>query len=156
MEKLTLVLKIQAVVFVTFGLSFLLAPDFTLDTIFGWEGTETFFARMLGATFIALGWFDWLVMDRLESRSDMVWPLILVPALLLAVLVGQRAAGNYDGTEFFYWTSTAVTGFFTAAVGGSRLAIGADLSNPRQPQEIPDETLTRDISRVIAQPRKGE
>ncbi|MFQ5555080.1 MAG: hypothetical protein ACE5GC_06895 [Acidimicrobiia bacterium] len=124
MERLALVLKIRAVVFVAYGLSFLLAPDFTLDTIFGWEGAETFFARIAGATFLALGWFDWLVASRLESRFDMVWPLVLVPALLLAVVVGQRVAGNYDGTEFFYWTSIAVTVFFTAAVGGSRLAVG--------------------------------
>jgi hypothetical protein len=123
MDRLALVLRIQAIVFVAYGLSFLLAPDFTLDTIFGWEGTETFFARMAGATFLALGWIDWLVASRLESRLDMVWPLVLVPALLLAVLVGQRVAGNYDGTEFFYWSSIAVTVFFTAAVGGSRLAV---------------------------------
>ncbi len=121
MERLTAILRIQAVVFVVYGLAFLLAPDFTLDTIFGWEGAATFFARMAGATFLALGWVDWLVANRVESRMEMVWPLVLAPALLLTVLVAQRVAGNYEGSESFYWVSVAVTVFFTASVGGLRM-----------------------------------
>ena len=125
MERLRLVLRIQAVVFVAYGLSFLLAPDFTLDTIFGWEGAETMFARMVGATFLALGWFGWLIADHLESRLDLVWPLVLVPVLLLAVLVGEKAADNYQGSDLFFWVSVGVTAFFALAVGGSRLALGS-------------------------------
>lgn len=121
MERLTAILRFQAVVFVVYGLAFSLAPDFTLDTIFGWEGAATFFARMVGATFLALGWFDWLVANRLDSRMEMVWPLVLAPALLLAVLVGQRLAGNYEGSEAFYWVSVGVTAFFVASVGELRV-----------------------------------
>lgn len=123
MDRLVMVLRIQAIVFVAYGLSFLLAPDFTLDTIFGWEGAETLFGRMVGATFLALGWFDWLIASRLDSRLDLVWPLVLVPALLLAVFVAVKVAGNYEGSELFYWVSVAVTVFFTVAVGGSRIAV---------------------------------
>ncbi len=124
MERMAMILRIQAVVFVAYGASFLLAPDFTLDTIFGWAGAETFFGRLVGATFLALGWLGWLVASRLDSRLDMVWPLVLVPALLLAVFVGQRVAGNYSGSELFYWVSIAVTAFFIATVGGSRITVG--------------------------------
>lgn len=123
MERLVLVLRVQAVVFVAYGVSFLLAPDFTLDTVFGWEGAETLFARMVGATFLALAWLGWLVASRLDSRLDMVWPLVLVPVLLLAVVIGERIAGNYEGSELFYWVSVAVTVFFTVTVGGTRLAV---------------------------------
>lgn len=124
MERMAMILRIQAVVFVAYGVSFLLAPDFTLDTIFGWEGAETIFVRGVGATFLALGWLGWLVASRLDSRLDMVWPLVLAPALLLGVFVGQRIAGNYAGSDLFYWVSIAVTAFFTATVGGSRIAVG--------------------------------
>ena len=124
MERLAMVLRIQAVVFVAYGLSFLLAPDFTLDTIFGWEGADTLFARMVGATFLAVAWLGWLIAGRIDSRLDMVWPLVLVPALLLAILVGVKVADNYPGSELFYWVSVAVTVFFTVSVGGSRLGVG--------------------------------
>ncbi len=124
MERMAMILRIQAIVFVAYGVSFLLAPDFTLDTIFGWADAETFFGRFVGATFLALGWLGWLVASRLDSRLDMVWPLVLAPVLLLAVFVGQRVAGNYAGSELFYWVSISVTVFFTATVGGSRIALG--------------------------------
>ncbi|MDK1018427.1 MAG: hypothetical protein QGD89_03375 [Actinomycetota bacterium] len=123
MERLVVVLRIQAVVFLAYGLSFMLVPDFTLDTIFGWENAETFFTRMAGVTFLALAWFGWLVARHLESRLDEVWPLVLVPVLLLVVVIGERASGAYDGSELFYWVSIVVTAFFAVAVGGSRLAV---------------------------------
>lgn len=124
MKRLILVLKIQAVVFLVYGLSFLLAPDFTLDTVFGWSGADTLFPRMVGATFLALAWFDWLVARRIEWRLDLVWPLVLAPVLLLVTLVGVRIADNYPGTDLFYWVSIAVTVFFAATVGWSRIAVG--------------------------------
>lgn len=124
MERLALILRAQAVVFVVYGLSFLLAPDFTLDTVFGWEGAETLFARLVGVTFLALGWFDWLIATRLESRLEMVWPLVMVPLLLLVVLVSEKVADNYEGSDLFFWVSVGVTVFFTVAVGGFRLAVG--------------------------------
>ncbi len=121
MQRLAAILRFQAIVSVVYGLAFLLAPDFTLDSIFGWEGTETIFVRATGAAFLGLGWFDWLVANRLESRMEMVWPLVLVPALLLIGTVWQRLAGNYEGTESFYWVSVAVTAFFAVSVGALRV-----------------------------------
>jgi hypothetical protein len=132
-ERLVLVLRIQAAASFLYGVAFLFGPDFTLDTIFGWAGAETDFARMVGVLFLSTGWFGLLVARRLESRLDMVWPLVLIPTLLLAVLVAVRAAGNYGGSESFYWTSGAVTVFFAVAVGGSRLAIDRNASPPVQP-----------------------
>ncbi len=123
MERLVLVLRIQAAASLAYGVSFLLTPDFTLDTIFGWQGAETDFARMAGVLFLSIGWFGLLVAKRIDTRLDMVWPLVSVPVLLLAVLIAVRAAGNYLGTDSFYWMSIAVTVFFAVAVGGTRLAV---------------------------------
>lgn len=132
MERLVLVLRIQAAASFAYGVSFLLAPDFTLDSVFGWEGAATDFARMVGVLFLSTGWFGVLVARRIESRLDMVGPLVLVPVLLLAVLVALRVAGNYDGTDSLYWTSLVVTVFFAVAVGGSRLGVtqGVSESSP--------------------------
>ncbi len=123
MERLVLVLRIQAAASFAYGVSFMLAPDFTLDTMFGWEGAETDFARMVGVLFLSIGWFGVLVARRIGTRLDMVWPLVLVPTLLLAVLLALQIAGNYASTDRFYWSSLVVTVFFAVAVGGSRLAI---------------------------------
>jgi len=51
----------------------------TLGTIFDWE-TTSYWARTVGALFIALAWLEWNIAARLEERGDLVWPFALVPA----------------------------------------------------------------------------
>jgi hypothetical protein len=115
-------------VFAVYAAAFLLIPDFTLDTVFGWAGVDLVWPRSVGVAFAALAWIDWLVAAKVESRLDLVWPLVAVPALLLVVLVWSKVADAYQGTNAFWWTSIVVTVVFTAAVGWVRLAAGEDSS----------------------------
>jgi len=124
MSRLALILKIQGVVFAAYAAAFLLVPDFTLDTVFGWEGVDLVWPRGLGVTFLALGWMDWLVAAKVESRLDLVWPLVAVPALLFVVFAWSKAADAYQGTDAFWWTSLVVTAFFTVTVGWFRMEAG--------------------------------
>ena len=126
MSRLAFVLRIQGLVFAVYAVAFLLLPDFTLDTVFGWAGVDLVWPRAVGAAFAALAWIDWLVAAKVESRLDLVWPLVAVPALLIVVFVWSKAADAYQGTDAFWWTSIVVTVVFTAAVGWFRLAAGKD------------------------------
>ena len=124
MSRLALILRIQGLVFAIYALSFLVFPHFTMDTVFGWEGVDLLWPRLVAVPFVALGWIDWLVADQVESRLDLVWPLVAVPALFIIVFVWSKAADAYQGTDAFWWTSIVVTVVFTVAVGWFRLAAG--------------------------------
>jgi hypothetical protein len=122
MSRLALILKFQAVVFAGYSVLFLLAPDWTVDTVFGWADQPTLWVRAVGVPFAGLAWAGWLVANRLETRLDLVWPLALVPGLFVAAFTWERTVGVYEGTESFFWVSIAVTTFFVLTVGGLRLS----------------------------------
>ncbi len=112
---LTTIMRIQSFVFALYGVTFFLVPDFTLDTIFGWE-TMSLFPRAIGATFIGVAWLEWNVAGRLAERRDLVWPFVAIPVLILIAFIWEQAAGTYEGSDLFFWVSVAVTAFFSVAV----------------------------------------
>jgi hypothetical protein len=120
---LTTIMRIQSLVFAVYGVTFFLVPDFTLDTIFGWE-TMSLFPRAIGAAFIGLAWLEWNVTNRLAERRNQVWPFAAIPTLILVALIWERAADTYEGSDLFFWVSVAVTGFF--ALGVSWTAIRSE------------------------------
>lgn len=111
-------MRFQAVVFAIYGLSFFFIPDFTLDTIFDWD-TSSYWARGLGAAFIAVAWLEWYIAAKLEERRDLVWPFVLLPALLLVGAVWEKVADTYDGSDAFFSMVVVVTLFFTILIGGA-------------------------------------
>ncbi len=112
---LTTIMRVQSFAFALYGVTFFFVPDFTLDTIFGWE-TMSLFPRVLGAVWIAIAWLEWAVTSRAAQGGDLVWPFVAIPALILIALIWEQVAGTYQGTDLFFWVSVIVTGFFTVAV----------------------------------------
>lgn len=116
LETLRTVMRVQAIVFFAYGASFVLVPDFALGTLFGYE-VDSFWPRLAGVAFLGVTWLEWNVADRLEERLDLVWPFALIPGLYVVVLLWERTADLYPGTESFWWVSLAVTlGFFVAVI----------------------------------------
>ena len=122
MEQLTLAMRVQAVVTAVYGVTFFLLPDFTLDTIFGWE-TETFWPRGIGAIFLAVAWIEWNLLDRVGEILTAAWGFVVLPVAIFIAFVWERAAGNYDGSDLFFWVSIAVTIVFAGWVGGTRVMV---------------------------------
>ncbi len=113
---LATIMRFQSFAFALYGVAFFLVPDFTMDTIFGWD-TMSFFPRALGATLIGVAWLEWRGIDRFAADRSLVWPFVAIPTLLLVGLVWEQTAGTYEGTDLFYWVSVAVTAFFAVTVG---------------------------------------
>lgn len=113
------VMKIQSIVFFAYGAVFLAVPEFGIETLFGYE-TDSFWPRGIGASFLGVAWLEWNVADRLEERLDLVWPFALIPGLLMVVLLWERAAGTYPGTESFWWVNLMVSLVFFVAVIATR------------------------------------
>jgi len=113
------IMRLQIVAFAIYGIGFFFVPDFTLDTVFGWD-TTTSLARGLGAAFLVLAWIEYNITTKLADRMDLVWPFAVLPALLLVGFLWEKAADTYDGTDLFFWVTVVVTVFFAVTV-----AIGA-------------------------------
>ncbi|GMQ92966.1 MAG: hypothetical protein BMS9Abin12_0443 [Acidimicrobiia bacterium] len=109
------IMRLQVAVTGIYGISFFFAPDFTLDTIFGWE-TTTSIARAVGAAFIVLAWIELNVTKKLSERLDLVWPFAALPALLLVGFLWEQAADTYDGSDLFFWVTVVVTLFFAIGI----------------------------------------
>lgn len=114
-ERLSLIMKVQAVAFAVYGLTLFLIPDFTLDTIFGWENPDLFWARAIGVPFLGITLLEWHISSGLETRSDLVYPFVLIPGLFVAGFLWSEFADELagaDGHEFFFWFSFGVALFF--------------------------------------------
>ena len=118
-NTLRLVMRVQAVVLLVYGASFMLIPEFTLGTIFGYD-VENFWPRIAGGAFLGVAWLEWNVISNLERRLDLVWPFAFIPGIYVVVLLWERAAETYPGTESFWWVSLAVTLVFFVAVIAAR------------------------------------
>jgi hypothetical protein len=112
---LTTIMRIQSLVFAVYGVTFFLVPDFTLDTIFGWE-TMSLFPRVIGAVFIGVAWLEWNVTNRIAEHRDLVWPFVAIPTLILIAFIWEQAADTYEGSDLFFWVSVAITAFFALGV----------------------------------------
>ncbi len=113
------IMRLQVAAFAIYGIGFFFIPEFTLDTVFGWD-TTTSLARGLGAAFLILAWIEYGITTKLADRMDLVWPFAVLPALLLVGFLWEKAVDTYDGTDLFFWVTVVVTVFFSVGV-----AIGA-------------------------------
>ncbi len=112
---LTTIMRVQSFVFAVYGVTFFLVPDFTLDTIFGWE-TMSLFPRVIGGVFIGVAWLEWNAASRIAERREQVWPFVAIPTLILFAFIWEQAADTYEGSDLFFWVSVAVTAFFALGV----------------------------------------
>jgi len=113
-------MRLQAIAYGIYGLAFFFIPDFVLGTVFEWD-TPSSWARGLGAIFIAVAWLEWSIAAKLEERRDLVWPFVLIPALLLVGVVWEKVADTYDGSDAYFSMVVAVTLFFTILIGSAAL-----------------------------------
>ncbi len=113
-------MRFQAIAYALYGLSFFFIPDFVIGTVFDWD-TPSYWARGLGAIFIAVAWLEWSITAKLEERRDLVWPFVLIPALLLVGVVWEKVADTYDGSDAYFSMVVVVTLFFTILIGGAAL-----------------------------------
>jgi len=111
-------MRFQAIAYAIYGLSFFFIPDFVIGTVFDWD-TSSYWARGLGAVFIAVAWLEWSITAKLEERRDLVWPFVLIPALLLVGVVWEKVADTYNGSDAYFSMVVVVTLFFTILIGSS-------------------------------------
>ena len=128
MQRLSIVLKVQALAFFGYGVAWILIPEFLNDTILGWENIDNTWPRGIGVAFVGLAWVAYLVDRKLESRLDLVWPLALVPALYVVTFVSERIADTFPGSDAWWWTNLVVSLGFAIALVGTRVKAKDDVT----------------------------
>ena len=121
---LSILMKIQTIALLIYGVTFFFIPAWTLQTIFAFDQLPPLtWPRGIGGLFLAIALAEYLCDRRLSERLDLVWFFTAVPGFLLVAFIWDRVAGTYQGSELFYWVSIAVTAFFFVTIGGSRLKV---------------------------------
>jgi hypothetical protein len=112
-------MKVQIVAFAAYAVGWFFVPDLINDAILGWD-TDTFWPRLMGGAFFGIALAEWLVVQRLRDRMDLVWPFVWIPLGILLALLWERAAGDYSGSDRFWWVSVIVTAGFGFGLGWLR------------------------------------
>jgi hypothetical protein len=121
---LSIMMKIQAIAFLIYGLFFFLTPAWTLEGIFGFEKLPPLiYSRIIGAVFLAIVPAEYLCFRRPLERLDLAWFFVAAPGFMLVAFIWEGIAGTYEGTAFFYWSSIFVTLFFTVVIALSRIRV---------------------------------
>ncbi len=123
-KRLDLLMKIQAIVFLLYGVGFFFVPRFVLNDIFGFAQTPTLlFVRAVGGMFIVVGAMEYVVTRHLGERLDIVWGYAAVPLALLAALIWDKLGSGADASNLFFWSSAVITVIFAAGVGYLRWSV---------------------------------
>lgn len=121
-NRLSLLLKVQIIAFLAYGIGWFLVPQFALGTIFGFEEIpDLFHVRTVGAAFLGLTYLEIQIDRKLADRLDLVWGFVIVPALIFVALLLQY--NDMKDHMLFFWVSAAVTVFFSVGVGFFRMQI---------------------------------
>ncbi len=127
MNRLEMIMKVQAIVFLVYAVGWFFMPEFVNDTIFGWE-TDTVWPRLMGGAFLAIAWGEWRVVEKLEERLDLVWMFAGIPLAFLAGFLWELIADTYPGSDSFAAISIAITIVFGAGVSAARLAAEREMA----------------------------
>ena len=120
----SIMMKIQAIAFLIYGLLLFLIPAWTLQSIFGFEKLPPLiYLRIIGGLFLAIVLAEYLCFRRLLELLDLTWFFVAAPGFMLVAVIWEGVAGTYEGTSFFYWSTIFVTLFFTVVIWLSRIRV---------------------------------
>jgi len=121
---LSILMKIQIITFLIYGITFFFIPAWTLQTNFAFDQLPPLtWPRAVGGMFLAIALAEHLCDRRLSERLDLAWFFPIIPGFLLVSFIWDRVTGTYQGSQLFYWVSIVVTAFFFVTIGGSRLKV---------------------------------
>jgi hypothetical protein len=135
MEALRVVMTVQAITLLAFGLPSLLVPALAIELAGQLPLPEPCLLRAAGVAFVMLAWIEFLVAGDLVRH----WPLVLayatLPAVTCATIVLHYLTRGFKGEAWFWWMNAAVSAALALALFATRHA-AAEASE----DDIPAET----------------
>lgn len=122
MGPLKLVMTVQAVVLLVYGLPMLLAPRFWTALTQQAPLPENYILRAVGIAFLILSYLELKIVGDLTRYKGLVHAFAALPALFCVTIILQALKRGFDGQPAFYgaawywWLNGVVTAGFAIAV----------------------------------------
>jgi uncharacterized protein YjeT (DUF2065 family) len=120
MRALKVILMIQALVLLAYGLPYLLVPKWTTALTQQLPAPEDYILRALGIACLILALIELKVVGDLERYRDLTLMFALLPSLFFLTIVLQASVRGFNGAAWYWWLNGAVTGVFAVALFAAR------------------------------------
>jgi uncharacterized protein YjeT (DUF2065 family) len=116
MGSLNVVVTLQAIVFVVYGLPYLLFPAYATTLTQQMPLPENYTLRALGIAFVMLGYLEFQVARDLERYRNLAMTFGVTSALFFITIALQMMLTGFNGALWYWWVNLVVTGVFAIAV----------------------------------------
>ncbi len=116
MGALNAVVTVQAIVFVIYGLPYLLFPTYATTLTQQLPLPENYILRALGIAFVTLGYLEFQVARDLERYRGLAITFGLTSALFFITIALQMMLTRFNGALWYWWVNLVVSGVFAIAV----------------------------------------
>ena len=116
MGALSAVVTVQAIVFVIYGLPYLLFPAYATMLTQQMPLPENYTLRALGIAFVMLGYLEFQVARDLERHRSLAMTFGLTSALFFITIALQLMLTGFNGALWYWWVNLVVSGVFAIAV----------------------------------------
>lgn len=116
MGALNAVVMVQAIVFVIYGLPYLLFPAYTTTLTQQLPVPENYILRALGIAFVMLGYLEFQVARDLERYRSLAITFGLTSALFFITIALQLMLTGFNGALWYWGVNLVVSGVFAIAV----------------------------------------
>ncbi len=113
---LKVVMSVQAVVLLVYGIPYLLVPKYATTLTQQLPLPENYVLRALGIAFAVLAWMELQIARDLERYRGLTLAYAVLPGLILVTILLQAYVRGFNGAPWFWLLNAAVSGIFTIAV----------------------------------------
>jgi hypothetical protein len=116
MRALKIVMVIQAVLLLAYGLPYLLVPKWM--TLFTQQlpAPENYVLRALGIAFLVLALLEFKIVGDLDRYRDLTLMFALLSSLFVVTIVLQAFVRGFNGAGWYWWLNGVVTGVVAIAL----------------------------------------
>ncbi len=116
MTTLKVVMTIQAIIQLVYGLPYLLVPKWTSAFTQQPPLPENYILRAFGIALVVLGLLELRIVGDLPRYRSLTILYALLPAIYFVTIVAQAFVRGFNGAAWYWWLNGVVTGVFAIAV----------------------------------------
>jgi uncharacterized protein YjeT (DUF2065 family) len=116
MGALKIVMTVQALVLLIYGLPTLLVPARWTELTQQPALPENYVLRAVGIAFIILAWLEFKIIGDLKRYRELTLIYGLLSSLFFITIVGQAFWRGFNGAHWYWWGNGVISGALAVAV----------------------------------------